>query len=139
MLADTLPSVPTDTNTEAPFVERLGLSPRSIGLSVILVSLVAVDPALAQSVGSDFCETNMAETVRNIFTVIQFGGPLIGGTLFLGATVATPAVRRADLKKELKELRTQGLVWGVIVAPLATAILQFILNNVVAGGSSCGF
>ncbi|WP_250137807.1 hypothetical protein [Halorientalis salina] len=81
----------------------------------------------------------MAETVRNIFSIIQFGGPLIGGTLFLAATVATPAVRRADLKKEIKELRNQALIWGVIVAPLATVILQFLLNNVVAGGASCGF
>ncbi|WP_276278611.1 hypothetical protein [Haloarcula regularis] len=43
------------------------------------------------------------------------------------------------MKKELKEIRNQGVIWGVIVAPLATTILQFILNNVVAGGTSCGF
>ena len=104
-----------------------------------LLSVVAVDPVLAQSVGNDFCSTDMAETVRNVFTIIQFGGPLLGGTIFLGATVATPAVRRADLKKEIKEIRNQGLIWGVIVAPLATVILQFLLNNVVAGGASCGF
>lgn len=117
-------------------------SVRTVGgtlLTGVLLSVVAVDPVLAQSVGTDFCSTDMAETVRNIFTLIQFGGPLIGGTIFLGATVATPAVRRADLKKEIKELRNQALVWGVIVAPLATVILQFILNNVVAGGASCGF
>lgn len=108
-------------------------------LTGFLLSFVAVDPVLAQSVGNDFCSTDMAETVRNIFTIIQFGGPLLGGTIFLGATVATPAVRRADLKKEIKEIRNQGLIWGVIVAPLATVILQFLLNNVVAGGSSCGF
>lgn len=103
-----------------------------------LLALIAIQPAAAQ-VGNDFCTTDMATTIKNVFSVIQFGGPLIGGTLFLGATVATPAIRRADVKKELKELRTQALIWGVIVAPLATAILQFVLNNVVAGGASCGF
>jgi hypothetical protein len=106
--------------------------------STLLLGFIAVEPAAAQ-VGNDFCTTDMATTVKNLFSVIQFGGPLIGGTLFLGATVATPAIRRADTKKELKELRTQALIWGVIVAPLATAILQFLLNNVVAGGASCGF
>jgi len=106
--------------------------------SALLLGIVAVEPAAAQ-VGNDFCTTDMATTIKNLFSVIQFGGPLIGGTLFLAATVATPAIRRADMKKELKELRTQALIWGVIVAPLATAILQFLLNNVVAGGASCGF
>lgn len=81
----------------------------------------------------------MAQTAKNIFTVIQFGGPLIGGVVALGATVMMPVVRRADLKKEFKETRNQALIWGVIVAPLATVILQFLLNNVVVGGVSCGF
>lgn len=81
----------------------------------------------------------MATTIQNLFTVIQFGGPLIGGTLALGAAVATPVVRRADVKKELKEIRNQGVIWGIIVAPLATAIVQFLLNTVVSGGSSCTF
>jgi len=48
-------------------------------------------------------------------------------------------IRRADLKKEIKEVRNQGIVWGVIVAPLGTGIIQFLLNDVVAGGVSCGF
>jgi hypothetical protein len=101
--------------------------------------LVATEPALAQTVGENFCGTDMATTIQNIFAVIQFGGPLIGGTLAVGAIVLTPTVRRSDVKKELKEIRNQGLLWGVIVAPLATAIIQFILNSVVAGGTSCGF
>lgn len=114
-------------------------SAQTLGLSLLLTGLVAADPALAQSVGSDFCSTDMAETIRNVFTVIQFGGPLIGGTLFLAATVALPATPRSDLKKTIKELQRQALVWGVIVAPLATTIVQFLLNNVVAGGASCSF
>ncbi|MFD1588110.1 hypothetical protein ACFR9U_14090 [Halorientalis brevis] len=126
-------------STAARTDRRLQWSGRTAALSWLLLGVLAVDPVLAQSTGSAFCSSDMAETARNVFTVIQFGGPLIGGTVFLGATVAIPVVRRSDLKKEFKELRNQGLVWGVLVAPLATVILQFLLNNVVAGGSSCGF
>lgn len=108
-------------------------------LGSLMLTVVAAEPALAQDVGSSFCETDMATTIKNIFAVIQFGGPLIGGTLALGAAVATPMIRRADLKKELKEIRNQGVVWGLIVAPLATTIIQFILNSIVSGGSSCSF
>jgi hypothetical protein len=100
---------------------------------------VLVEPVLAQEVGSAFCETSLAQTIRNVFTLIQFGGPLIGGVVALGAAVLTPVVGRADIKKELKETRNQALVWGILVAPLGTALLQFLLNNVVAGGVSCSF
>ncbi|WP_199722785.1 hypothetical protein [Haloplanus aerogenes] len=81
----------------------------------------------------------MAETIKNLFTLIQFGGPLLGGVIALGATVVLPTVRRVDMKRELKEMRNQAVLWGVIVAPLGTAIVGFLLNNVVAGGASCGF
>ncbi|WP_245180672.1 hypothetical protein [Haloarcula amylovorans] len=110
-----------------------------VGLTIGVLSLVAAEPALAQTIGEDFCTTSMAETIKNVFTIIQFGGPLIGGTLALGAAVVTPMVRRTDTKLELKEVRNQGVIWGIIVAPLATAIVQFLLNTVVAGGSSCAF
>lgn len=106
------------------------------GLALLVI---ATEPALADPVGSEFCDTNMAETIKNIFSIIQFGGPLLGGTLALGATVVVPYIRRADLKKQLKETRNQGVVWGVIVAPLATAIIQFILGTIVVGGTSCSF
>lgn len=126
---------PSTRSTRYQFVRQLRITVL-VGIALVVL---AVEPALAQSVGEDFCSSDMAETVRNVFTVIQFGGPLIGGTLFVGAAVATPAVQRSDIKQQLKEVRRQGLVWGVIVAPLATVILQFILNNVVVGGTSCGF
>ncbi|MFC7166901.1 hypothetical protein [Halospeciosus flavus] len=106
---------------------------------VTFLLVVASEPVLAQSVGSTFCNTELAQTVKNIFSIIQFGGPLIGGVVALGATVATPAVRRADKKQEMKEMRNQAIIWGIIVAPLATVILTFLLNNVVVGGTSCGF
>ncbi|WP_435196372.1 hypothetical protein [Natronomonas sp. EA1] len=93
----------------------------------------------AQSTGQAFCNTQLAQTIQNMFTLVQFGGPLVGGLIALGATVTIPMTRRADRKKELKELRNQGLIYGVLIAPLGTAIITFLLNNVVAGGSSCGF
>ncbi|QPV61554.1 hypothetical protein I7X12_12355 [Halosimplex litoreum] len=119
-----------------------------LALAVGGLALVLVEPAAAQTataapngtgVGSSFCQTDMATTVRNLFTLIQFGGPLIGGLVALGTTVAIPVIRRADTKKELKSMRVQAVVWGVIVAPLGTTILQFLLTSVVAGGASCSF
>jgi hypothetical protein len=112
---------------------------RQVSVGVIGLALLCVEPAAAQSIGEEFCQTDMAVTIKNIFTLIQFGGPLVGGTLALGAAVATPMVRQADTKMELKQIRTQGLVWGVIVAPLATTIVQFLLSSVVSGGTSCSF
>ena len=109
-------------------------------LALVFAGLVLfVGTAAAQSPGEAFCNTDMAQTIQNIFTLIQFGGPLLGGVLALGATVALPFVRRSDWKKEMKGIRNQGLLWGVIVAPLGTQILSFILNNVVAGGNACAF
>jgi hypothetical protein len=111
---------------------------RTIAVLVFTI-VVATQPALAQSAGADFCSTEMADTIRNMFNLIQFGGPLIGGVIALGAAVATPYVRRADTKQELKGIRNQAVIWGIIVAPLAAVIIGFLLNNVVVGGASCGF
>jgi len=109
-------------------------------LALVFAGLVLfVGTAAAQSPGEAFCDMDMAQTIQNIFTLIQFGGPLLGGVLTLGATVALPYVRRSDRKEETKGVRNQGLLWGVIVAPLGIQIVAFILNNVVAGGSGCGF
>ncbi|WP_435102411.1 hypothetical protein [Halarchaeum sp. P4] len=112
---------------------------RRLTLALGALLVVASEPALAQSVGTAFCESDLAATVTNVFTLIQFGGPLLGGVIALGATVARPMARRADKKLELTEMRNQALIWGVIVAPLGTVILRFLLNNVVVGGTSCGF
>lgn len=133
-------SAGTPARTEgSPSATRV--SHRSIGplLLALLPLLLFVGTAAAQSdPGSAFCNSNMADTIQNIFTIIQFGGPLIGGVLALGATVAIPFTRRSDWKKEMKSVRNQGLLWGIIVAPLGTEIVQFILNNIVVGGTSCG-
>lgn len=104
-----------------------------------LFAFVAITPVSAQSGAEAFCETQMAETIKNIFTLIQFGGPLLGGVIALGTTIAIPMVSRSDVKLELKETRNQAIIWGIIVAPLGTAIVAFLLDNIVAGGASCGF
>lgn len=109
------------------------------GIGLLLLVAICARPAAAQSVGESFCQTALAQTIFNLFQLIQFGGPLVGGVIALGATVALPTIRRSDFKREIKELRNQGIVWGVIVAPLGTTIVQFLLNNVVAGGASCTF
>jgi len=126
-------SLPTaDLGTQTSTIRRSLL----VGL---ILSLFAVEPVSAQSAGEAFCETDMATTIRNMFSLIQFGGPLIGGVIALGAVVVAPVVRRADAKREIKEVRNQAVIWGVIVAPLGVVILQFLLTSVVAGGSSCNF
>ena len=125
--------------TEQSRIALLKRYSRQASVGVVALVMLCVEPAAAQSIGEEFCQTEMAVTIKNIFTLIQFGGPLVGGTLALGAAVATPMVRQADMKMELKQIRTQGLVWGVIVAPLATTIIQFLLSSVVSGGSSCSF
>jgi len=123
-----------DTATATDHVRRW------LRVALALVGLVLLaEPAAAQSAGSTLCRTAMAQTIQNVFALIQFGGPLLGGVLAPGATVAVPIVRRADWKKEMKGIRNQGLLWGVIVAPLGSQIVAFLLNNVVAGGASCGF
>lgn len=132
----------SDRDTSRNNPSRIGpviTSLRSAALATIVGGTIAVDPALAQSSASSFCDTAMADTIRNIFTIIMLGGPLIGGVIALGATVVLPTVRRSDRKLELKEMRNQGIIWGVIVAPLGTALIGFILNNIVVGGSGCGF
>jgi hypothetical protein len=128
----------SSTDASSSISDRLvrPLPIRETALAFVALVLF-VEPATAQSAGSAFCDTDMAQTI--IFTLIQFGGPLVGGVLALGATVALPFVRRSDWKKEMKSIRNQGLLWGVIVAPLGTQIVAFLLNNIVAGGSSCGF
>lgn len=125
-----------DRESDTP--SRAFITSANVGL-VLLAIVVLSDPVLAQSTGASLCETALAETLMNIFTVIQFGGPLIGGVVALGATVGLSVVRRSDHKREIKELRNQGIVWGVVVAPLGTVIIQFILNSIVAGGASCTF
>jgi len=134
--------VTSNADSSAPEQSRIALLKQyscQASVGVLVLALLCVEPAAAQDIGEEFCETEMAVTIKNIFTLIQFGGPLVGGTLALGAAVATPMVRQSDMKMELKQIRTQGLVWGVIIAPLATTIIQFLLSSVVSGGTSCSF
>ena len=136
-MTDTEDSLSRSLPTTA-LVTQISAVRRSVIIALTL-GIVAVEPVSAQSAGAAFCETDMATTIRNMFSLIQFGGPLIGGVIALGAVVVAPVVRRADAKREIKEVRNQAVIWGVIVAPLGVVILQFLLTSVVAGGSSCNF
>ena len=102
------------------------------------VFAIAVDPVMAQSAGADFCSSQMADTIRNIFNLIQWGGPLLGGVIALGSMVLMP-VSSVERKVRLREMRNQAIIYGVIAASLGTLILKFILNSIVVGGVSCGF
>lgn len=126
---------PTEPRRFRPGVVAIPTTILTMGFLLILAST----PVVAQTVGAAFCQTPMAETIKNIFTLIQYGGPLLGGAIALGATVLLPAIRRADRKEEIKDVRNQSILYGVFAAPLGTVIVQFLLNNVVVGGTSCGF
>ena len=132
-------ATPASTEESMPPIQIIHRSISPVLLALLPLVLFVGTAAAQSDPGSAFCDSNMADTIQNIFTIIQFGGPLIGGVLFLGAIVAIPFTRRSDRKKEMKSVRNQGLLWGVIVAPLGTEIVQFILNNIVVGGTSCGF
>ena len=110
-----------------------------LGVTTVLgLSLIGVEPVLAQNAGADFCASQLADTIRNIFNLIQWGGPLLGGVIAIGSMVLMP-VSSVERKVRLKEMRNQAIVYGVIAASLGTLILRFILNNIVVGGLSCGF
>lgn len=66
------------------------------GTIAFAVLLVATMPVAAQSTGQAFCNTQLAETIQNLFTLIQFGGPLIGGTVALGSTVGLIIVEQPE-------------------------------------------
>ena len=121
-----------------PWPRRLAL----VGGALLVAGVLVTTPAAAQSggdTGQQFCETNMAQTVLNMIGIVRLAGPLMGGFVAIASVAVLPVVRRADVKKELKTIRNQGVIWGVVVAPLGTTILQFILNDVVVGASACGF
>lgn len=124
-----------DTTAATRWRPRLALA----GGGLVALALVASTPALAQSTAQGFCETNMVQTVLNMIGVLRLAGPLLGGAIAIGAVAFTPIARSSESKKQLTELRNQGVIWGVIVAPLGTTILQFLLSDVVVGASACGF
>lgn len=131
-----------------PVVRPRLLGTASLALFVGLVAFVAAagaqpptpTPTSAAASGPvKVCTTALADTVRNIILMIQLGGPLIGGTVGIAAMVLKPLVRGEDLKRKLKQLRDGGIFWGVIIAPLSITSLQFLVNSIVVGGSTCSF
>lgn len=134
-------SITTMLRASDSTIRRRGLAARLCKYTLItgVVLVWMSTPVLAADPVTAFCESAMMETIRNVFTLIQFLGPLLGGILALGATVAMPAAQRPEQDMELKRIRNQAVVYGVLVAPLATTLLEFLLEHVVAGGASCAF
>lgn len=94
---------PTDLSTDAsPAIVRRLAPVLSASVPVLAAVVLFAAPVAAQSPGQAFCNTDMAQTIQNVFTLIQFGGPMLGGVLALGATVSLPYIRRSDWKRELK-------------------------------------
>jgi hypothetical protein len=73
----------------------------------------------------------MVDTIRNMVNRIQFDGPPIGGVVALGAAVASPYVRRADAQEELKGIRNEAVICGIIVARLPVVISGESLAEIV--------
>lgn len=118
----------------------------SLALVVGLLAFVA--PAVAQpptptptpAAGSgpaDVCTTDLAETIRNMILMIQFGGPLLGGFVGAAAMVLKPLMRGEDMKRKMKQLRDGAIIWAVIAAPLFVTTIQYVVTGVVVGAPTC--
>ena len=84
------------------------------GGGFVTLALVASTPALAQSAGQGFCETNMAQTILNMIRVVRLAGPLLGGLIAIGAVAVAPGIRGAEGERGLEDMRHRGGVWGGI-------------------------
>lgn len=121
------------------------LGTASLAFFVGLVAFVAAagaqpptpTPTPAGTGPSDICTTNLAETIRNMILLIQFGGPLIGGLVGAGAMVLKPVMRGEDMKRKLKQLRDGAIIWGVVAAPLFVTTIQYVVTGVVVGAPTC--
>lgn len=120
----------------------VGVIPLLILLVTVVAPVVAQTPtptptSAAGSGPSGICTTPLADTIRNMIRMIQFGGPLIGGVVAVAAMILKPLVRGEDVKRKLKQLRDGAFLWGVIAAPLSITTIQFVVNGVVVGGPTC--
>lgn len=87
---------PTSTDTWSAISDRLVRALPIRGSALAFVTpILFVGPA-AQSGCQACCGADVARNIQNIFTRIQIGGPLVGGVLALGGTVALTYLRRLD-------------------------------------------
>jgi hypothetical protein len=103
----------SSTDASSSISDRLvrALPIRETAIAFVALILV-VEPAAVQSAGSAFCGTDMARTIQNIFTLIQFGGPLVGGVLALGSRVVA-----SDRRAVAVVVLAVALVGTAAVAP----------------------
>lgn len=120
----------------------VGVVPLLILLVTVVAPVVAQPPTptptpAAGTGPSDICTTDLAETIRNMILMIQFGGPLLGGLVGAGAMLLKPVMRGEDMKRKMKQLRDGAIIWGVVAAPLFVTTIQYVVTGVVVGAPTC--
>lgn len=105
----------------------------SRGILVILMAVGLVAVALSTPVAADDDTINLcddaaetADTVKNVFLIMQILGPIFGTLFFVGLSVAGAA----SIKDKYGEQRRKVLLLGFGV-PVAIVFLEAIANNVL--------
>lgn len=111
----------------------------SRGILVILMAVGLVAVALSTPVAAAGCEdsdndticlcddaSETADTVKNVFLIMQILGPIFGTLFFVGLSVAGAA----SIKDKYGEQRRKVLLLGFGV-PVAVVFLEAIANNVL--------
>lgn len=124
------------------WLSRIG-SHRGILKSILTVALVltvlAILPAVAGVAGLGLCETGAATTLETILGLLLFGGPLVGGFIGIETTIFLLLVPPTNGRWRVKRVRNRAIAQGVIVAPLGAAVIGDSQNHVLTYGASCGF
>ena len=96
-------------------------------LAGLLMATVSA-PALADEDTINLCEnaSQTADTVKNIFLIMQILGPIFGTMFFVGLSVAGAA----SIKDKYGEQRRKVLLLGFGV-PVAIVFLEAIADNVL--------
>lgn len=105
----------------------------SKGALVILLTVGLMAVALSTPVAADEDTINLcddasetADTVKNVFLIMQILGPIFGTLFFVGLSVAGAA----SIKDKYGEQRRKVLLLGFGV-PVAIVFLEAIANNVL--------
>lgn len=112
-----------------------------IVISAMFLGLVS-DPTLAQqnqqnqggtsfNICNDAADT--AQTMRDIFMILQILGPVFGTLFFTGMSVADAAKTQSNYSEQRRKVLLLG--FGV---PVAVVFLESIANNVLLPGTNIG-
>lgn len=103
----------------------------AVGLVAVALSTpVAAEPDCADEDDDTIClcddASETADTVKNVFLIMQILGPIFGTLFFVGLSVAGAA----SIKDKYGEQRRKVLLLGFGV-PVAVVFLEAIANNVL--------